>query len=250
MKLKFTFLAALAIAISSCNSPASDSSNSDDKTPAKEAPVEKPVEPKLIPPAEPDTLKGIDVSHFNGDVNWKEVHAKGYTYAYAKATQGKEFVDPHFNLNWKGINESGMKRGAYHFYVASDDADAQSDIFLKTVGEWDANKDIPPVLDLEGTSIDGVELATYQKNVLSWLKAVEAKLGVQPIIYTNHPFGNSYLNTPEFGKYKLWIADYNPAPAIPDAWKSTGWYMWQHESRGDVTGVNGNVDEDLLVQKK
>ncbi|MGB0177891.1 MAG: GH25 family lysozyme, partial [Owenweeksia sp.] len=79
---------------------------------------------------------------------------------------------------------------------------------------------------------------------------VESKLNVKPIVYTNHPFGNQYLDHPDFANYDLWIAEYEVAePKIPNAWKDKGWLIWQRSERGEVEGAVGNVDHDLYNPK-
>ena len=91
-------------------------------------------------------------------------------------------------------------------------------------------------------------METFQKNVLTWLSAVEEKLGIRPIIYTNHPFGNEYLNNSAFSKYKLWIAAYGvDAPKIPDTWKEQGWTIWQKSQTGKEQGLTGDEDVDIFI---
>jgi lysozyme len=192
---------------------------------------------------------GIDVSHFQGDVNWQQIKQAGISYAYAKATQGEKFHDPKFERNWKEAKAAGIYRGAYHFYVVGEDPLKQAESFIKKVGSLESG-DLPPMLDLEQGSIPKdfkVEPEELQKNILSWLKHVENKLGVQPLIYTNNPFGNTYLDHPEFANYKLWLAEYGVTkPRLPKTWSSTGWIMWQRSEKGHVEGAVGDVDHDLF----
>ena len=241
MRIKFNTLVVFSTILIACNSNCSTPNAETETKSTKE--VSSKAEKH-----ETDTLKGIDVSHFNGHVNWTDVHEQGYDFAYAKATQGEGFIDPEFGNNWSGIKNSNMKRGAYHFYVADEDPVKQAELFVRVVKSGLAKDDLAPVLDLEGTGIGDLSVEEYQKNVLSWLEKVESELGVQPIIYTDNPFGNSYLNSPKFSKYKLWIAEYaKHLSGVPAAWKSKGWLMWQHESRGDLKGIDGNVDEDYML---
>jgi lysozyme len=190
---------------------------------------------------------GIDVSHFQNDVNWDEVKKANIQYMYTKATQGEDGVDPKYKRNRAGAVTAGLYHGAYHFYMADDDPVKQADLFIKTVKPLNDHS-IPPVLDLEqGGMTSNIKTTVYQQNVLTWLSHVEAELGVRPIIYTDHPFGNQYLNHPEFAKYQLWIAEYgSPEPRIPNAWKDKGWIMWQRSERGKIEGAIGNVDHDLF----
>lgn len=189
---------------------------------------------------------GVDISHFQGDIKWGEIKQDGVLFAYTKATQGAHYTDPMYTTNWKKMAKNGLYKGTYHFYIYNDNALDQANHFLKTVTY--SKGDLPPVLDLEEGGIDGhADVATYQKDVLLWLKTVENALGVKPIIYTNVNFGNTYLNLPEFGSYKLWLAEYTKEkPELPKAWQSNGWLIWQRAQTGVIKGINGNVDHDLF----
>jgi lysozyme len=150
---------------------------------------------------------GIDVSHFQGKINWEEIKQNNITFAYAKATEGHTYVDPKFNLNWKNMSSANIAKGAYHFYTTSSNGITQAQHYINTVKEI-SKGDLPPVLDLEqGGLMDKVTIEEYQNEVISWLNEVETKFGVKPIIYTNNPFANTYLNKPHFANYVLWIAE-------------------------------------------
>jgi len=187
-------------------------------------------------------LNGIDVSHYQGNVNWNAVKEAGITFAIAKSTGGITYVDPQFQTNWEGIKSAGLVRGTYHFLYAEDNAQDQANNFLKTVGSLDAN-DLPPFLDVEIT--DGADGTVITQNVLDWCNAVESALGRKPVIYTNESFGNTYFTDPEFSSYALWVAEYGvQAPTMPGAWSSQDWTLWQSSQSGTVSGVSGDVDLD------
>jgi lysozyme len=209
--------------------------NTSTKQPADSSPVKK------------GPVLGIDVSHFQSNVNWVEVKQAGISYVYSKATQGTRDTDPKFKRNHVETKNAGLLHGAYHFYVAGEDPVKQAELFLKAIMPITEHS-IPPVLDLEqGGMKPGIVKGAFHKDVLTWLKKVEAVSGIRPIIYTNHPFGNEYLDHPDFGSYHLWIAEYGVAmPKIPTAWKTKGWLMWQRSERGKIEGAIGNVDHDLL----
>lgn len=181
-------------------------------------------------------LQGIDVSHFQGNVNWQSVKSAGQAFAFAKATQGTTYTDPMFSANWGSMGNAGVLRGAYHFFQASEDAAAQADYFLKVVSL--ASGDLPPVIDVEIT--DGVSQEALQSGVLTWLQTVQEKTGITPIIYTGPSFWNEYFSA-SFGSYPLWIAQYGvSSPTLPRGW--SGWHFWQHSESGSVEGVSGSVD--------
>ncbi len=184
------------------------------------------------------TYEGIDVSHYQGQVDWALVKAAGIHFAFAKATQGTSYVDPELTANWPAMRAAGLVRGAYHFMDPDQDAAAQAEHFLATV-QLEAG-DLPPVLDIEvteGMSVEGLDAA-----VRTWLEKVAAATGVQPIIYSDETFLDTELAN-GFGAYPLWIAAYEETPpAPPAAW--TAWTFWQYSQSGQVSGVDGDVDRD------
>lgn len=195
---------------------------------------------------QPSPILGIDVSHFQGNVNWQKVKDANIRFVYDKATQGNHFTDPNYAENKKGAHAFGLLHGSYHFYTSDKGGKEQADLFIGVIDFGPG--DMPPMLDLEQASIKGnVDIPALQKEILIWLIEVENKLDVKPIIYTNHPFGNRYLNHADFKEYELWIAEYGvEKPKIPSVWQDKGWLIWQRSERGTIEGVIGEVDHDLF----
>jgi lysozyme len=190
----------------------------------------------------PSRLTGIDVSHYQGQIDWDAVKAAGCAFAFAKATEGAGVTDPYFAANWTGMQAAGLVRGAYHFFHPAQDASQQAAHFLATVQLKPT--DLPPVIDVEVN--DGVANEAVVQGVQTWLDAVEQATGVAPIIYTAAYFWNAHLNA-GFGRYPLWIAHYTsaatPAP-LPEGW--TGWTFWQYSQSLAIDGVNGAADHDYF----
>ncbi len=190
----------------------------------------------------PTRLTGIDVSHFQGHVDWQAVKAAGCAFAFAKATEGTGVTDADFAVNWAGMQSAGLLRGAYHFYRAAERAADQAAHFLATVRF--APGDLPPVLDIEVN--DGVTGEALVGGVQTWLDAVEPAAGVTPVIYTNTSFWDAHFND-QFSAYPLWIAHYTSAPApspLPAGWAD--WTFWQYSQSLHISGVSGNVDHDYF----
>ncbi len=178
--------------------------------------------------------QGIDVSHYQGDVDWQAVRAAGMEFAFAKATQGTGYVDPRFSRNWQAMKAAGLRRGAYHFFEAGDDPTAQADHFVATVGTLGPD-DLAPVVDVERGG--GIPSAA---SVQAWLDPVEQATGRKPIIYVSPSFANDHLGS-GFGAYPLWVADWNVAqPQLPHGWST--WTFWQYADKGAVAGIE--VDHD------
>lgn len=254
MKKKYTFLlgtAALAVGMFSCSDkPAQqpETAPADSIAAPADTTASVQVTPKLPEGLDIEqTASGLDVSHFQGDVNWEEVKASDFKFAYTKATQGTGFVDPKFATNETGSAKVGLHHGAYHFYLAGEDPLKQAQLFIKVCKEID-NGTLPPMLDLEqGSMQKAVNAKQFQQDVFTWLKEVETALNVKPIIYTNTPFGNQYLNNPDFANYYLWIAEYGvKTPKVPNAWKDKGWLIWQRTDRAKVEGTVTTFDGDTV----
>lgn len=193
----------------------------------------------------PDDIRGIDVSHYQGVVNWQKVATSNIAFAYAKATDGIGVVDTHFAANYDGMKSNGILRGAYHFFRPALNAKAQADSFLHVVRQLQPG-DLPPSLDLE---VDGGKSASVIiKGAQVWIEEVEKALGRTPLIYTYTPFWNLKLGgTSAFAENPLWIAQYRsrPTPQLPKGFP--GYAIWQFTSVGGaaVSGVNSkNLDLD------
>ncbi|MEW6734767.1 MAG: glycoside hydrolase family 25 protein [Acidobacteriota bacterium] len=188
---------------------------------------------------QPNYLRGIDVSHYNGTIKFNLVKSAGIIFAFAKATEGTSYRDAKFKDNWKAMKDAGIIRGAYHYFIPSDDASQQASHFIETVELQPG--DLPPVLDVESAGNDQQVLIN---GVKTWLEVVEKQTGYKPIIYTSPSFWNSNM-TDQFGAYPLWIANYKTgAPTIPSGW--TQWNFWQYSNSGSINGVTGSVDLDYF----
>ncbi|MBR1838255.1 MAG: glycoside hydrolase family 25 protein [Bacteroidaceae bacterium] len=188
-------------------------------------------------------IRGIDVSHYQGDINWERVsHTKvmdsPISFAIMKATEGVSIVDDHFITNFRESRRHGMIRGAYHFFTPDEPASSQAAHFIRRVRlEKD---DLPPVLDIETIgNLSGEEL---HDAVLTFLLLVEDYYGAKPILYTNLNFKQRYLNSPDFESYPFWIAHYYVKNV---GWQGE-WHFWQHTDRGRLPGIQTLVDFDVF----
>lgn len=190
--------------------------------------------------ASKESANGIDVSHYQGIINWKKVGNANIDFAYIKASSGDTYTDPHFIHNWNGVRTTKIYRGAYHFFLADDDPQQQAKHYINTIGSLGPH-DLPPMLDVE--ILDHRTKAQVASGALAWLKAIEKATGRTPVIYTGSNFGSSVLSNPDFARYPLWIADYGKRiNSIPEPWKHSGWTIWQHSETGKVEGISTAVD--------
>jgi lysozyme len=185
------------------------------------------------------TLLGIDVSHWQEDVDWFAVAGGGVKFAFAKATEGNQSVDQKFSRNWAGIQQAGLVRGAYHFGRPGRDPETQAVHFASIVGALGFN-DLPPVLDIEED--DGHAAA----HVITWMRRfltkADALFGRRLMIYTG-AFWRGELGNPRdafFGERALWLAAYVKSPVVPAAWpRSTFWQYTEGKNNApaDIPGV-------------
>lgn len=187
------------------------------------------------------TVKGIDVSTYQGQVNWTSAKSSGLAFAIARVSDGTTHVDDQFARNWPGMKAAGLIRGAYQFFRPGEDPIAQADLVVSKLNAAGglASDDLPVVMDME--TADGVAPATIQANMHKWLDHVEQATGKKPIIYTAN-FMSGNIGT-GFTAYPLWVANYGATcPLMPSNF--TQWKMWQYSSTGTVPGISGNVDMD------
>lgn len=192
--------------------------------------------------AKGETTRGIDVSHWDGTIDWGKVAADNVAFTFIKATQGTTFVDPEFATNWAGARDAGVIRGAYHFFEPAVDAVAQADFFVQTAGVPEAG-DFPLTIDLEKT--DGATDAAIAAGALAFLQRLETLTGRVPIIYTSARVFDTELGTPAgFSKYPLWDANYTTlCPNISQpTWET--WTFWQDTDKAMIDGIGVGCDQN------
>lgn len=192
----------------------------------------------MIPvrPAGPVT-RGLDVSHYNGIIDFKRVKASGREFVWAKCS---EYVaDITYNRNRRDAKAAGLLFGAYHFFHPSRDPQTQAEKFLKLAGI--ERGDLVPMLDWEHS--DGIPSYVDRSRAIIWLNTVEAAIGAIPIIYGSPYFLQALKLEKSFARYPLMISHYGvSAPLVPSPWET--WTFWQHSERGDIPGIPA-LDEDL-----
>ena len=194
-------------------------------------------------------LPGIDISQWNGRVDFRRVKASGQRFVIARATAGRLITDSAYARNRAGALAAGLPFTAYHFAMPDrtrDDAIKEADHFL-AVAQLRRGMLIP-VLDLEsGGWIGRTRLTAWVK---AWVTRVGDKLGVKPMIYVTQSFWRSYLGDTSWFEahgYRLWIAHWGTtSPRVPaDSWGGHSWTIWQYSPCGRVPGVSSScVDLD------
>ncbi len=192
-------------------------------------------------------IHGIDVSKYQGDVDWSAVAGSGVKFAWIKATEGGDHVDAHFQANWDGAKAFGIPRGAYHFvYWCRRPLDEVRWFEQHVPVEADA---LPPVLDVESDS----ESRTCHKHLEQQQTIADMKLmldemeryfGKKPIIYTSVDFFQAILSDGAFSDYSMWVRSTKYHPSVK--YGSRPWMIWQYQADGHIPGIRGEVDRNVF----
>jgi len=184
-------------------------------------------------------VQGVDVSVFQGTINWPAVKAAGRDFAIARISDGS-YLDTTFATNWAGIKSAGMVRGAYQFFEPGQDPTTQANIVINAVGKL-GNGDLPVTADMEVTGSQSA--ATIAANLKTWVAAVTAGTGKVPMIYTAEGYWDGSVDSTAFGADPLWAANWGvTCPTLATGWSN--WKLWQYADNGTVSGISATVDLD------
>jgi lysozyme len=192
-------------------------------------------------------IHGIDVSKFQGDIDWNAVANSGVKFAWIKATEGGDRADERFQANWTGAKAAGVPRGAYHFvYWCRPPMEEMANFEQNAPVEDDA---LPPVLDVEATPTSKTcHLHLTQEGAIADMKVMLAEMerhyGKRPIIYTTVDFYQAILADGAFMDYPIWVRSTKYRPAVK--YGPRPWNFWQYQSDGSVAGISARVDRDAF----
>lgn len=196
-------------------------------------------------------IEGIDVSHWEGDIDFQEVKRAGIRFVYMKASEGVSYIDPDFERNYREARKARLKIGFYHYVTAGseEEARAQARHFADVI--WGKVYHGCPVMDFE--SFDSLTKDQINDVSTAFLQELREVTGKRVAIYSD---ANNATNTfyARLAVYPLWIADYGVArPDMRNHWKR--WAGWQYTDAGRVEGIRGRVDrnyftEEMLTSRK
>lgn len=190
---------------------------------------------------------GIDVSHYQGTINWTSVKAAGIQFAYIKATESTTYKDPTFSADYLNAYNAKVIRGAYHFARPDlSSGAAQAAYFASNGGAWSAdNLTLPGMLDLEGGCY-GKTAAAMQSWILDFYNTYKARTSRDVVLYTSASWWNSCTGgwSGMSARSPLNVAHWTTAasPTIPGGFPF--WTFWQYADNGSVSGITGAVDRD------
>ncbi|HEY5818156.1 MAG TPA: GH25 family lysozyme [Mesorhizobium sp.] len=186
-------------------------------------------------------VHGVDVSRWQGRIDWTKLRSQGANFAYIKATDGGDHLDPMFRKNWKAAQAAGLKRGAYHFFYWCRSASSQAEWFIRNVPR-DAFA-LPPVIDVEWNGESSCKRRPSRENVLEkmqvFMDRLEAHYGQRPVIYTAPDFYRDNLKG-AFPNHPFWLRAVAQHPS--KVYPGRKWVFWQYSGSGLSHGVSGRVD--------
>lgn len=176
---------------------------------------------------------GVDVSVYQGDVDWPAMAGQGVDFAFIKATEGSSLQDRKFADNWRDARNAGVRAGAYHFFSYDSPGETQADNFISMVPVTPGA--LPPVVDVEfyGDKLQNLPDKDQVKAILDPLLArLEEHYGVKPILYATYRSYDLYLRE-GYGEYPLWFSSPIVAPLAKD------WTFWQYSHSAELEGYVG-----------
>ncbi len=196
------------------------------------------------------SVHGIDVSKYQGPIDWKAARRSGVTFAYVKATEGGDRVDDRFQDYWRSAKAAGMHRGAYHFYYFCRPAIEQARWFIRNVPR-EAGA-LPPALDMEWnpaspTCKDRPSPEKVRSEMKIFLDTLERHYGTRPVIYTTPDFYEDNI-AGHFRGETFWLRTVKAHPRV--AYPGRNWVFWQYTGTGVVPGVPGDTDINVFAGSK
>ena len=192
-------------------------------------------------------VHGIDLSRFQTSVDWQTARANGVNFAFIKATEGGDLLDPMFKDHWRGAGAAGVKRGAYHFFYHCRPAAEQARWYIRNVPKTPGA--LPPVLDMEWTPTSPTctirrDGETIRREARTFLDILTRHYGQRPLIYTTVDF---YEDTElwRLSGVEFWLRSVAAHPH--DRYEGQSWSFWQYTSTGLVPGIAGRVDVNVFA---
>lgn len=191
-------------------------------------------------------VHGVDVSRWQGDIDWARLKKQGANFAWIKATDGDDHSDPAFRRNWAAAARAGVPRGAYHFFYWCSPAGAQAEWFIRNVPK--VKGALPPVLDVEWnhdsrTCRTKPSRAAVLARMKTFLDRIEAHYGQKPIIYTAPDFYEDNLEG-AFTDHPFWLRSVAAHPS--KVYPGREFAFWQYSGTGLASGVDNHIDLNVF----
>lgn len=182
-------------------------------------------------------VRGIDVSSYQGEINWRILASQGISFAFIKATEGSSHTDRNFLVNYEQACETLLRVGAYHFFSYDSPGETQANNFIGVV--YPSENMLPPVVDVEfygDKEANLPDIAATQMELEVLLGMLEEHYGLKPVIYATEKSYSLYI-AGEFEEYDIWIRNVFTQPSLSD---SREWTFWQYSAREQLHGYSGD----------
>lgn len=192
-------------------------------------------------------VHGIDLARFQTSVDWPTARANGVNFAFIKATEGGDILDPMFRDHWAGARRAGVPRGAYHFFYHCRPAAEQARWFIRNVPKESGA--LPPVLDMEWTPFSPTcttrrDGATIRREAAEFMNILAAHYGQTPILYTTVDFFREN-ELWRLSGHEFWLRSVAGHPN--EVYNGSAWHFWQYSGTGLVPGIDGKVDINVFA---
>lgn len=181
-------------------------------------------------------VRGVDVSHYQGDIDWQVLSAEDIDFAFIKATEGSTYADPKFEKNWKNALKTDLRTGAYHFFSYDSPGNTQATNFISHVPLHAGM--LPPVIDVEfygGNEKNPPPAKEAVPQLRIMVDALREHYGLSPIIYATEKSYRLYISG-NFDDCDIWIRSVYSAPSLSDG---RNWTFWQYSNRHILNGYQG-----------
>lgn len=241
MRLRFPIMiVGLALVLTACGSKAPDHRPMAPMT--LTAPNFSDAKPVDWPSRRPDSyaVHGVDISRWNTGIDWPVAQASGVSFAFLKATEGGDHIDPEFHEHWRQTGRAGIPRGAYHFWYHCRTGAEQAEWYIRNVPR--ERGALPPVLDLEWTRSRNCPVRPDSAHILReanvFLDRLQRHYGQRPLVYTTPDFYHE--NNLGRLRAEFWLRGVADHPSV--VYPNQPWTFWQYSGTGLIQGVPGKID--------
>lgn len=192
-------------------------------------------------------VRGIDVSHYQGDIDWNTLAKADISFVFIKATEGSSYVDDRFAYNYENAAKTKLPVGAYHFFSFDSPGKTQAKNFINTVEPYEGM--LPPVIDLEfygGKHNNPPARDSVEHELGDMISTIETHYGLKPIIYVTEEAYEAYI-VGGYADYNIWIRNVKTKPSLSDG---RAWTFWQYTNRERLKGYSGEekfIDMNVFV---
>lgn len=199
-----------------------------------------------IGPASNTIYQGIDVSEWQGEINFQQVANSGIQIVYIKSSEGTSYIDPYFETNYQKVKENNLKVGVYHYVIARniEEAEQEATFFSSVI----SGKEIDCRLAIDFESFGELSVEQINQISLAFLRKLQQLTGKEMVVYSNTNDARNIFSGELANQYPLWVAEYGTEePGYNGKWNV--WIGYQYTDRGIINGIRGYVDRDQFTKE-